>query len=54
MLYSESSKKTEKNVPAPQVFKRPHGVAVLNLTEIVGNKELESEEKEFTFKVFYI
>ena len=52
MLYSESSKKTEKNVQSPhQVFKRPHGVAILNLTEMVGNKELESEEKEFTFKV---
>lgn len=52
MLYSESSKKTEKNAPSPhQVFKRPHGVAILNLMEMVSNKEYDSEEKEFTLKV---
>lgn len=53
MLYSESSKKTEKYATTShQVFKRPHGVAILSLTEIVS-KENESEEKEFTLKVIY-
>lgn len=52
MLYSESFKKTERNISlAQQVYKRPYGVAVLNLTEMVEIKEFESEEKEFTFKV---
>lgn len=51
MLYSESSKKTEKNPTTPhQVFKRPHGVAVLNLTEII-NKD-DNEEKECSLKVY--
>lgn len=53
MLYSESSKKTDKNAPAQtQVFKRPHGVAVQNMGDLVANnKEGDSEEKEFTLKV---
>ncbi|KAF2896229.1 hypothetical protein ILUMI_09945 [Ignelater luminosus] len=52
MLYSESSKKTDKNAPAlTQVFKRPHGVAVQNLGDMLNHKEGESEEKEFTLKV---
>lgn len=57
MLYSESSKKTDKNAPTlTQVFKRPHGVAVQNLGDMLNHKEGESEEKEFTLKVrfFYL
>ncbi|XP_031345086.1 dedicator of cytokinesis protein 3 isoform X3 [Photinus pyralis] len=53
MLYSESSKKTDKNAPAlTQVFKRPHGVAVQNLSDMVSHKDGDSEEKEFTLKVY--
>lgn len=52
MLYSESSKKTDKNAPPlQQVFKRPHGVAVQNMGDMVA-KEGDSEEREFTLKVF--
>lgn len=52
MLYSESSKKTDKNAPTlTQVFKRPHGVAVYNLGDLVSCKEGDSEEKEFALKV---
>lgn len=54
MLYSESSKKTDKNGPAQQqVFKRPIGVAVQNMGDLVtSNKEgSESEEREYTMKV---
>lgn len=51
MLYSESSKKTDKNAqPLQQVFKRPHGVAVQNMGDMVA-KEGDSEEREFTLKV---
>lgn len=52
MLYSESSKKTEKYAtPIQQVFKRPHGVAVQNLNDLFVAKESDSDEKEFTLKV---
>lgn len=52
MLYSESSKKTDKNAPTLlQVFKRPHGVAVQNLNDMLNHREGESDEKEFTLKV---
>lgn len=54
MLYSESSKKTDKNAPPlQQVFKRPHGVAVQNMGDMVA-KEGDSEEREFTMKVITI
>lgn len=50
MLYSESSKKTEKNnLGSQQVYKRPHGVAVHDLREVLLNKS--DEEKELTLKV---
>ncbi|XP_065173337.1 dedicator of cytokinesis protein 3 isoform X2 [Atheta coriaria] len=53
MLYSESSRKAEKNPTATmQVFKRPHGVAVQNLSDLLMHKEGESDEREFTLKVF--
>lgn len=53
MLYSESSKKTEKYAaPVQQVFKRPYGVAVQCLSDLFITKDGESEEKEFTLKVF--
>ncbi|KAJ8941123.1 hypothetical protein NQ318_007705 [Aromia moschata] len=52
MLYSDSSKKTEKAVVQQQVFKRPHGVAVQNLGEYLTSKEGDNEEKEFSMKVY--
>jgi dedicator of cytokinesis protein 3 len=53
MIYSDSSKKTEKNaVLQQQVFKRPHGVAVHNLGEYLSAKEGDAEEKELTLKVY--
>ncbi|KAI4460497.1 dedicator of cytokinesis [Holotrichia oblita] len=52
MLYSESSKKTEKNtLGVQQVYKRPHGVAIHDLKEVLLNKN-DSEEKELTLKVY--
>lgn len=56
MLYSESSKKTDKNMlTLHQVFKRPHGIAIQNLSDVLIQKEggeLQSEEREFTLKVY--
>lgn len=51
MLYSDSSKKTDKAVVQQQVFKRPHGVAVQNLGDYLTCKEGDTEEKEFNMKV---
>lgn len=51
MLYSDSSKKTDKAVAQQQVFKRPHGVAVQNLGDYFTSKEGDTDEKEFTMKV---
>lgn len=51
MLYSDSSKKTDKAVAQLQVFKRPHGVAVQNLGDYLTSKESDTEEKEFNMKV---
>lgn len=51
MLYSDSSKKTDKAVTQQQVFKRPHGVAVQNLGDYLTSKEGDTEEKEFNMKV---
>lgn len=53
MLYSESSKKTDKNILIlHQVFKRPHGIAIQNLSEILVQGDGGAlEEKEFTLKV---
>ncbi|XP_017786650.1 PREDICTED: dedicator of cytokinesis protein 3 isoform X2 [Nicrophorus vespilloides] len=51
MCYSESSKKTEKYATTlQQVYKRPHGVAVQNMGDLLNHKE--SEEREFPMKVF--
>lgn len=53
MVYSESSKKVSlsSSAPAPlSYFKRPLGVAVLSISEILTSKC--SDEKEFTFRVF--
>ncbi|XP_021925130.1 dedicator of cytokinesis protein 3 isoform X3 [Zootermopsis nevadensis] len=60
MLYSDSSKKSSgsssHSVPAHQLFKRPHGCAVLNINDILLNKDLlpggSNDEREFTFKVY--
>ncbi|KAL1512882.1 hypothetical protein ABEB36_002392 [Hypothenemus hampei] len=52
MLYSDSSKKTEKIVGQPQLFRRPHGIAVQNIGEFLMNKSEDSEEKEFSMKVY--
>lgn len=49
MLYSDSSKKVASH---NQLFKRPHGCAVLNINDVLLNKEATNEEKEFTFKVY--
>lgn len=54
MLYSDSSKKTEKAVMQQQVFKRPHGVAVQNIGDYLTVKEGDTEEKEFNMKVSFI
>lgn len=51
MLYSDSSKKTDKVVAQQQIFKRPHGVAVQNLGDSLTSKESDTEEKEFNMKV---
>lgn len=52
MLYSDSSKKTEKAVAQQQVFKRPHGVAVQNIGDYLTSKESDTDEKEFSMKVW--
>lgn len=52
MLYSDSSKKTDKVVAQQQIFKRPHGVAVQNLGDSLTSKESDTEEKEFNMKVY--
>lgn len=54
MLYSDSSKKTDKAVAQQQVFKRPHGVAVQNIGDYLTSKEGDNEEKEFSMKVCYM
>lgn len=54
MLYSDSSKKTDKAVTQQQVFKRPHGVAVQNIGDYLTAKEGDTEEKEFNMKVSFI
>ncbi|XP_066149763.1 dedicator of cytokinesis protein 3 isoform X2 [Euwallacea fornicatus] len=52
MLYSDSSKKTEKSAGQPQLFKRPHGIGVQNIGDFLTSKSEENEEKEFSMKVF--
>lgn len=59
MLYSDSSRKlgsSSHSVPAHQLFKRPHGCAVLNINDIFSNKETPpggpNDERELTFKVY--
>ncbi|XP_076266616.1 dedicator of cytokinesis spg isoform X4 [Rhynchophorus ferrugineus] len=54
MLYSDSSKKTEKSAVQPQLFKRPHGVAVQNIGEFLTSKVEDSEEKEISMKVYQV
>ncbi|XP_018335626.1 dedicator of cytokinesis protein 3 [Agrilus planipennis] len=52
MLYSESSRKSEKSgTLTNQIFKRPYGVAVQNLCDVVS-KDSETDEKEFSMKVY--
>lgn len=57
MLYSESSKRggtTErKEAPPTHMFRRPHAVAALNLSEMISPREGDTDEKEFTFKVSF-
>ncbi|XP_050437512.1 dedicator of cytokinesis protein 3 isoform X2 [Adelges cooleyi] len=53
MVYSESSKKmsiTSSMPPPASHFKRPLGVAVLSIGELLTSPS--TEEKEFTFRVF--
>ncbi|XP_050303860.1 dedicator of cytokinesis protein 3 isoform X2 [Anthonomus grandis grandis] len=52
MLYSDSSKKTEKSVGQPQLFKRPHGIGVQNIGEFLTSKCEDNEEKEISMKVY--
>lgn len=52
MLYSDSSKKTEKSAGQPQLFKRPHGIAVQNLGDFLTSKAEDGEEKEISMKVY--
>lgn len=53
MLYSDTSKKTDKNSTIfQQVYKRPYGVGVQPLGKFLAAKDKDSEEKEFTIKVF--
>lgn len=56
MMYSESSKRggtTErKEAPPTHMFRRPHAVAALNLSEMITPREGDTDEKEFTFKVY--
>ncbi|PSN57625.1 hypothetical protein C0J52_00521 [Blattella germanica] len=60
MLYSDSTKKSSSSsshiVPPHQLFKRPHGCAVLNINDVLLNKDsppgTTNDEREFTFKVY--
>lgn len=54
MVYSESSKKVSISSSAPvpaSHFRRPLGVAILNISEMLTSST-GSDEKEFTFRVF--
>ncbi|XP_063227619.1 dedicator of cytokinesis protein 3 [Bacillus rossius redtenbacheri] len=55
MLYSDSSRKSAGHAAPPppphQLFKRPHGCAVLPVSEVLLAKEA-GEEREFTFRVY--
>ncbi|XP_053657758.1 dedicator of cytokinesis protein 3 [Anopheles marshallii] len=53
MLHSESVKKGDKLTTTTHAYRRPYGVGVLPLSEIVQfDYSVESEEKEFSFKIF--
>ncbi|XP_050087293.1 dedicator of cytokinesis protein 3 isoform X2 [Anopheles aquasalis] len=53
MLHSESVKKGDKLTTTTHAYRRPYGVGVLPLNEIVQfDYSVESEEKEFSFKIF--
>ncbi|XP_053681007.1 dedicator of cytokinesis protein 3 [Anopheles nili] len=53
MLHSESVKKGDKLTATTHAYRRPYGVGVLPLNEIVQfDYSVESEEKEFSFKIF--
>uniref|UniRef100_A0AAR5PSM5 Dedicator of cytokinesis protein 3 n=1 Tax=Dendroctonus ponderosae TaxID=77166 RepID=A0AAR5PSM5_DENPD len=52
MLYSDSSKKTEKAAGQPQLFRRPHGIGVQNIGEFLTSKSEDNEEKEISMKVY--
>ncbi|XP_040151946.1 dedicator of cytokinesis protein 4 isoform X2 [Anopheles arabiensis] len=53
MLHSESVKKGDKLTTTTHAYRRPYGVGVLPLNEIAQfDYSVESEEKEFSFKIF--
>ncbi|KAK9889845.1 hypothetical protein WA026_007208 [Henosepilachna vigintioctopunctata] len=53
MIYSDTSKKTDKYAPIQQqVYKRPYGVGVQPLGKFLASKDKDSDEKEFNMKVF--
>uniref|UniRef100_A0AAG5CQS3 Dedicator of cytokinesis n=1 Tax=Anopheles atroparvus TaxID=41427 RepID=A0AAG5CQS3_ANOAO len=53
MLHSESVKKGDKLTATTHAYRRPYGVGVLPLNEIAQfDYSVESEEKEFSFKIF--
>ncbi|XP_058116112.1 dedicator of cytokinesis protein 3 [Anopheles ziemanni] len=53
MLHSESVKKGDKLTATTHAYRRPYGVGVLPLNEIAQfDTSVESEEKEFSFKIF--
>ncbi|XP_052889360.1 dedicator of cytokinesis protein 3 isoform X2 [Anopheles moucheti] len=53
MLHSESVKKGDKLTTTTHAYRRPYGVGVLPLSEIAQfDYSVESEEKEFSFKIF--
>ncbi|XP_052865732.1 dedicator of cytokinesis protein 3 isoform X1 [Anopheles cruzii] len=53
MLHSESVKKGDKLTAMAHAYRRPYGVGVLPLSDIVQfDYSVESEEKEFSFKIF--
>ncbi|CAG9773050.1 unnamed protein product [Ceutorhynchus assimilis] len=52
MLYSDSSKRTEKSAGQPQLFRRPHGIGVQNIGEFLNSKSEDGEEKEISMKVY--
>lgn len=50
ILHSESIKKGDK-VCGTQCYRRPYGVGILSLSDISIDNSIDTEEKEFSFKV---